>query len=59
MQSKRVLFAPIATPNPSGIHKFELQKVLPIDKCDNKVLDFQNQIGKIGMIQPNPVFKVF
>ena len=40
MQSKRFLFAPIATPNPSGIHKFELQKVQPIDRCDNKVLDF-------------------
>jgi len=40
MQSKRILFAPIATPNPSGIHRFDLEKVQPIDKVDHKVLDF-------------------
>ena len=40
MQSKRVLFAPIATPNPSGIHKFDLDKANLVDKVDHKVLDF-------------------
>jgi hypothetical protein len=40
MQSKRILFAPIATPAPVGIHRFELNKVQPLERDNGKVLDF-------------------